>query len=98
MDSTQKKCEGDSANASNVRPCQRPDRQNDAETTTKTLWRASMLKTTARWYGQHHLFVSAAPCIMTTFYSDMLTFTRHIQKEHQKVQSIPSLSFNTISK
>jgi len=32
------------ANASLVRPCQRPDRQNDPETTTQFLWRAGMLK------------------------------------------------------
>ncbi len=37
-------------NASNVPPCQRSDRQYTAETTTNTLWRAIMLKTTA--HGQ----------------------------------------------
>jgi hypothetical protein len=32
------------ANASLVRPCQRPDRQNETKTTTQCLWRARMLK------------------------------------------------------
>ena len=34
----------ENANASLVRPCQRRDRQYNAEITTKLLWRASMPK------------------------------------------------------
>ena len=37
-------------------------------------------------------------CIIATFYSDTLNFTRDIRKDHQKFQSIPYSSFKTISK
>jgi hypothetical protein len=47
-----------SSNASLVRPCQRPDRQNEAETSPQTFMAGNYAKTTARGHGQHQAFVS----------------------------------------
>ena len=55
-----------SANASLVRPCQRPDRQNEADETTQTLIAGTYAKTTARGHGQHQAFVSN-PLSMTIY-------------------------------
>ena len=54
------------ANASLVRPCQRPDRQNEADTTAQVLIAGTYAKTTARGHGQHQAFVSSVLDTSTT--------------------------------
>jgi hypothetical protein len=65
----------------------------------KRLGRASMLKLQRTGAVCTNALLAQRLCIIATFYSDMLNFTRHIQKGHQKFQRIPSYSsFNTTSK